>query len=414
MAKARPKTGASQSNRYYKRVRYLAIIDAAAGIAVAVVVACVITAAAPARVVPAGLPLASAWSRDYPGTAPVSAAASDGGWLVAGFVDHLEIVSIDTGEPLGSLPLPAVHLACNASICVAGDNTTTRAVDLARKTVRWQQPTPGPLAFAPTLRSGWVFLTTTDGHIAALRDTDGVKLWTFAAPAALTGPPSVDGDRIAIATANAAITLLDLRTGRVVWTTPLAASDVPGAPRLGGGMIYVGTENRELLFIDADDGHVKDIQRSGATIVGAPALDEHLVYTVSQDGVLRGFHRSSGALQWHADLPTRPANSGPVAEQNLTTVALRSGAFHVFLSDANGNAPAAIIPPPGVADSTVLLLVPPIIAGAGSTTRLITISVSVGDYSKWTAAVTTAVSRMPLSALPTWIPGLPLTLTAPR
>lgn len=338
---------------------------------------------------------------------------ADGGWLVAGFGDHLSILSIESGEPVGSLPIPAQRLACDASLCIAGDNTTVRAVDLARRSVKWQRATPGPLAFAPTLRSGWILLVSTEGRIAALRNADGTELWTFAAAAPLTAPPAVDGDRVAIATADAAITLLDIRTGRSLWTTSLTGGR-PGAPRLGGGMVYVGTENRDLLFLDAATGRVKDTQRTGATIVGAPALDEHLVYTTGQDGVLRAFDRGSGSLRWYADLPTRPADVGPFAAEGLTVVALRTGAFQVFLSDGDGKRAAAAVAVPGAGDSTVLLQVPPIMTGAGASMRLVTITIGVGDESKWSATLTAAAPPLPVSGLPKTIPGLPLTLTALR
>jgi hypothetical protein len=394
-------------------VRYLAGIDAKTTAVAAVVVACAIVAAAPARVVPRGLPITTAWSRDYPGVPPVAASVSDGGWLVAGFADHLEIFSVESGVLDGSLPLPASRLACDATTCIAGDDATVRAVDLSRKTVRWQKSARGPLVFAPTLRNGWVFLTTADGHITALREDDGTEIWTIAATARLTGPPSVDGDRIAIATADAAISLLDLRTGRSLWTTALTGG-VPGAPRLGGGMVYVGTENRDLQFIRASDGRQLPPQRTGATVVGAPGLDEHLVYTVGQDGVLRAFDRGSRALSWYSDLPTRPADLGPVAEAGLAIVALRNGAFHVFLSDSDGKRPAAAVSAPGAGDSTVLLQVPPMIAITNATARLVTISINVGDASKWHAAVTATAPPLPISGLPPTIPGLALTLTAPR
>lgn len=368
---------------------------------------------APLRVAPAALPLALAWTHEYPGAAPVAAAVSDGGWLVAGFADHLDIISIDTGERAGTLPLPSSRLACDAVICVAGNDHDVRAVDLARRAVRWQRAAPGPLAFDPTLRSGWVFLTTLDGHVAALRDTDGVTLWTYAAAAPLTGPPSIDGNRIAIATADSAITLLDVATGRALWSTTLT-SGTPSAPKLGGGMIYVGTENRDLHFIRAADGRVRDTQRTGAAIAGAPALDEHLIYTGGQDGVLRAFDRGNGALRWYADLPTRTADLGPVASPGVATIALRNGGFQVFLSDGDGKRPVVAVAPPGDGDSTVSLSVPPIIAAAGSTLRLVTIAISVGDESKWFATVTASAPPLPISGLPAKIPGLSLTLTAPR
>lgn len=393
---------------YYKRMRHLAII-----VSLALVSGHTAISAASTRVAPAALPFAISWTHEYPGTPPVAAAVSEAGWLVAGFPDHLEIIALDSGDRVGNLPLPATRLACDGTMCVAGDDTMMRAIDLTSRTARWQKPTPGPLAFPPTLRNGWVFLTTTAGRISAQRATDGAELWSFAADAPLSGPLSVDGDRIALATTNDTVAVLDVRTGRAVWSQPIF-SGRPGAPRIGGGVVYVGTENRDLLFLDVATGRQSAPQRLGATIVGAPALDERLVYTTGQDGVLRAFDRGSRSLKWYANLPTRPSATGPSAGDNLAIVALRNGSFQAFLSDGDGKKAAAILAAPGIGDNTVLLQVPPIIAGAGRGTRLVTISVNVGDSSKWSATLMSGGGTLSVSAVPASVSGLGLTLTPPR
>ncbi len=413
MAKAKPNAGALRSSRYYKRVRHLAVI---AGLAAAIAVSTIADSpalAARPRVAPPALPFGADWTHDFEGAPPVTAAVSEAGLLIVGFANKLDAISLATGQAEWSLPVPASRLACDATSCVAGDNVTVRGIDLAGKTVRWQKPSPGPLAFAPVLRSGWVFLTATDGRVIALHDTDGATLWTFVADGALTGPPSADGDRLAVATARSTVSLLNLTTGRALWTSrPLAA--LPGAPRLGGGMVYVGTEDRKLAFIDAGTGTLKFSVRTGGTVMGAPALDDRFVYGAGQDGVLRAFDRGSGALRWYADLPTRPASVGPVTDGGLTIIALGNGAFQAYLATGDGKTSAAVIAPPGAGDSTVLLPTPPMIVGAGASMRLVTLSSSVGDDSKWSAAVTRAAAGLTLSALPATIPGLALTLTPPQ
>ena len=373
------------------------------------------TVAAPARIQPTALPFTLGWTRDYQGTPPVTAAVSDSGWLVAGFADRVEFISLTTGLPAGSLPLPAPHLGCDPTSCVLANDTTVRSVNVATRSVRWQKSTQGPLAFAPTLRSGWVFLSTNDGKtaskIVALRDTDGGEVWSYSSTARLTGPIAVDGDRMAIATADWSITMLDLRTGKTVWTTPIF-SGLPGTPRLGGGVVYVGTETRELLFLDAANGRITDTHHPGAVVVGAPALDEHLIYTGGQDGVLNAFDRGTGAVQWRANLPTRPADMGPVTGPNLVMIALRNGAVQAYLADGDGKKTAATLAAPGPGDNTIQLRVPPMIVGSGPSTRIVTISVAVGDSAKWSATVLTGGNRLPVTNVPPpVIPGLALKLS---
>jgi outer membrane protein assembly factor BamB len=368
--------------------------------------------AAPSKVGPPALPLAALWNIDVPGAPPIAAALSDGGWLVAGFADHVSIFSLATGEAAWTSPVPGLRLACATTLCVAGDQTMIRAIDLQRRAVRWQKPLAGPLAFAPTLRNGWVFVTTADGRVTALRDNDGSDVWTYAAGARLTGPPSVDGQQLAVATANRDVTLVDLRTGRALWTARTEA--MPGAPRLGGGMVYVGTSNRELLFVDAVTGRIKSASRTGGGVLGPPALDDRFVYTSGPDGVLRAFDRGSGSLTWYGNLPTRPSPAGPFVDTGLAIVALHTGGFQAYLANGDGRKPAVLLAAPGAGDSTVNLAVDPLITGAGSTLRLVTISHSVGDFSKWSVAVTGTAPRLKVTGLPATVPGVPLKLTAPR
>lgn len=376
------------------------------------VVASPFLVAAPSRVGPPALPLAAHWTIEVPGAPPIAAALSDGGWLIAGFPDHLSIFSLASGEAAWTSPVPGLRLACVTTLCVATDQTMVRTIDLERRAVRWQKPLSSPLAFAPTLRNGWVFLTTADGQVTALRDTDGSEVWTYAAGAPLTGAPSVDGQQLAVATANRAVTLVDLRSGRALWTARTEAT--PGAPRLGGGMVYVATSNRELLFVDAATGRIKSTSRTGGGVLGPPALDETFVYTAGPDGVLRAFDRGSGSLTWYGNLPTRPSGAGPVVDTGLAIVALHTGAFQAYLAKGDGKKPAVQLAAPGAADSTVSLAVDPLITGAGPTLRLVTITHSVGDFSKWNAAVTGTAPRLKVTGLPATIPGLALKLTAPR
>ena len=411
MAKARPDAGSSRSSRYYKRVRHLAVT---VGFATLVAVTASLSAfpSANSRLsTPAALPLRHAWTIEQTGTPPVALAASAGGWLVAGFDDSLRVFATDTGDVLGTLPLPASQLACDAANCVVGNNQAVRSINLSRRVVRWQRQVPTSLAFAPVLRSGWVFLASTDGRVVALRDVDGAEVWSASAGASLTGPPSVDGDRLVVATTDNRVVMLDVLTGRVLWT--YATDARPLIPRLGGGLVLIGTTARDLWWIDALTGRPKFAQRTGGTVIGAPALDDELVYAVSQDGVLRAFDRGNGAQRWYANLPTRP-EAGPLTDGAMILVSLHDGRIFGYLPSNAGQRSAVQVSPQGEGDGAKRLPVAPLIAGAGAQLTLLSVVTNVADTSKWWASLTRGGAAVPLSAMPSQIPGLRLTLTAPR
>lgn len=360
---------------------------------------------------PAALPLRHAWTIEQDGLPPVALAVSSGGWIVAGFDDSVRVFSTATGDALGTLPLPASQLACDAAACVAGNDAAVRSIDLARRVVRWQRQVPTALAFAPVLRSGWVFLTATDGRVVALRDADGAEVWSAATGAALTGPPSVDGDRLVVATSDSRVLVLDVLTGRTLWTYYTDAR--PLVPRIGGGLVLVGTTARDLLWINALTGKLRFPRRTGSNVVGAPALDDDFVYTVGQDGVLRAFDRGNGAQRWYANLPTRP-EEGPLADGEMTLVSLHDGRIFGYLPSNAGQRVAVQVAPDGGGDGAKRLPVPPLVSGSGAQLTLLSVVANVADNSKWWASLTRAGATLSLTDLPALVPGLRLTLTAPR
>jgi len=349
------------------------------------------------------LPLTKAWTQTIDGPAPVAAAAN-AAHLVAGWPDHLDVFLLESGAKEWSLPVPSTRVACDDMFCVAADDSAIRAIDLARRAVRWEQSLDRPLSATPSLRSGWVLLATANGVVRALRATDGQPVWSFDAGAALSGAASINGNQVAIATAGAKISLLNLLNGQPLWTRTLEQQ--PGAPRLGGGAVMVGVEGGRLVILDEADGRIRFETRTGGNVTGAPALDEKHIYEVGQDGVLRAFDRGNGAQRWYANLATR-ASDGPYVDGDLVFVPLRTGAIDVRLTDGKA---AVSLPAPG----TDRLPMPPIVAGAGPSLSVVTVSYNLADTSKWSLIRYAAAPPLAITARPAKIPGLPLTLTPPR
>jgi hypothetical protein len=60
----------------------------------------------------------------------------------------------------------------------------------------------------------------------------------------------------------------------------------------------------------AKDGRVDWRWRTGGDVVGLPAADEHRVFFVALDNVMRALDRKSGGQRWMRPLPIRPT-AGP-------------------------------------------------------------------------------------------------------
>jgi hypothetical protein len=134
-------------------------------------------------------------------------------------------------------------------------------------------------------------------------------MWRATLASPVRRAPLIDGPSVYVATGDARVISLDVKTGRVAWERKLggAAGDLVA----GDTRLYVGGTDKLFYCLSLNDGEIRWSQRTGGTIVGAPAVDESRVYMVSRDGLLRAFDRGHGALRWKHAFPATPS-SGPI------------------------------------------------------------------------------------------------------
>ena len=176
--------------------------------------------------------------------------------------------------------------------------------------IAWQLPAPGKLVVPPVWADGWLVVALDTGDVLAYRATDGHLVWRQSLGSPAHAPPSLGADRVDVALDDGRIVALALATGEPIWERRLGG---PATALLAAGdRVFAGSIDNFLYALDADDGHVAWRWRTGADVVGVPAVDEHRVYFVSLDNVLRALSRKSGVQQWARPLPIRPTR-GPLA-----------------------------------------------------------------------------------------------------
>lgn len=146
------------------------------------------------------------------------------------------------------------------------------AVDARTGEPRWTHTAGGRIDTAPTLWRGLCLFGSRDGHVTALRLSDGALVWRYrAAPAdrrivafgqlesawPVTGGVMVDRDRaIFIAGRSAAVdagmfaTALEPATGKLLWRTPVTEGDRSDVGVSDGDAVFLG----RLLKFDAATG----------------------------------------------------------------------------------------------------------------------------------------------------------------
>jgi len=230
---------------------------------------------------------------------------------------------------------------------------------------RWRVPIEGAIAAPLLSQGGWLLIVTEAGRATMLRAATGELLWTRSLGADTRGQPVAAGRQVYLALRDGRVAALALETGRPLWEAKLPAEATTLHPL--GDRLFVGGSDRFFYCLSADRGKRKWRWRTGASIVGATAVDAVRVYFVSLDNVLRALGRTGGDQRWKSPVPHRPTG-GPFLIGRLLLVPGMSSELPAFrLEDGK---PAGIVKLAGEVPGTAVLLP----GGADRAARLLVIS----------------------------------------
>ena len=132
----------------------------------------------------------------------------------------------------------------------------------------WSLP-PGPNESTPIVHDGVLFIHGYGDEVQALDAATGDLLWQYSRRLPRGVAPSVKrgislyGDRLYVPTSDAHVVALDVKTGRVVWDTPVAEREggyrMTGGTLVARGKVMVGTTGRAgggnyIAALDAETG----------------------------------------------------------------------------------------------------------------------------------------------------------------
>lgn len=293
--------------------------------------------------------LVRAWR--YRAGAPVRAAPVSGGGRIYAHTAAGEIFALDRQgrkvwsrppEPGGGPePLRAPLLHADGWLIAASRDGTVRALDAATGGERWLYRVGAEVRASANRAGGLdgappavVVVSQPDGvlHLVSLRS--GKALWRSAATNRCDGPAAVEGGVIAYGNCDAAFHLFDAATGRRLRQVPLGPErQVSAGVALAGGRLYGGDRSGRLTCLEAGTGKVLWVSEAARSEVSLPpALSPGRVVFGADDGRLYALDRASGALLWSAD-----AGGAPVAPVVLgDRVAATAGGALLLLDLANG------------------------------------------------------------------------------
>ena len=206
-------------------------------------------------------------------------------------------------------------------------NDKIAALNTSDGSVAWRGALSEKLAVPLALHSGRLVAATATAALA-FRAADGSFLWRHDLGATTHASPALAGDRVFIPTEDGRVIALRADTGELLWEHRLgaAANEILAADE----WLFVGSNDNYLYCLNAQDGEKRWRARTGADVVSRPIVDEHRVYFLSLDNVLRALNRSNGVLQWKRPLTLRPAWA-PIKAFDAIIVTGIQGPLRAFL-----------------------------------------------------------------------------------
>jgi outer membrane protein assembly factor BamB len=251
---------------------------------------------------PALFPLATAW------TTPLEAAvepplASDGRRLYVPLRGGgmATVRAADGRRGWRASGAPASVTADEGVVILRARDGTVRALEIDGRP-RWETPS-GVSGELPPVLDGERLVIAGAG-LAVLETATGRVVWSLPGPE-VKAPPAVGAGCVLVSEGDGTLRCRDLATGSSRWTYSARGPARAAAIVSAGGRVLVGAA-RELLSLDARDGHRRWRWKVGAEVPAPAATVGKVALFVTHESVLHALREGGGNLVWRASLPSRP------------------------------------------------------------------------------------------------------------
>lgn len=243
--------------------------------------------------------------------------------------------------------------------------------------VQWRQRLNSPVAGAPSVDDGMVYVSTRDGAGFAVDAKSGQVKWTVngasnAASVMASASPAIFGRNVIFPFASGDMVAALKLNGTRVWSAPVSGqrpgrgyqgmTDLTGDPVVIGGTIYAGSAAGRTAAIDAGTG--KHLWTAVEGALNPPLVFGGSVFVVNDEARLVRMDAATGAVIWSAEMPyflkDKPkrqkkiyAHYGPVLAGGRVVVASSDGLLRLF-DATNGEMVQTVDIPGGAASAPAL------------------------------------------------------------
>lgn len=210
------------------------------------------------------------------------------------------------GAPIASAPA-----VVDGIVYLLGNDGVIHALNLDTGVQRWQAKLGADASASPLVVDGLVIVGDSTGVVHALAATDGSTRWTLATDGPISGAAAADGEIAVVATKAGTAYAIDIPTGTTRWTT-VVDGPVGSSIAIADGTVYLGA-GPNLIAIGLVDGRIRWTQAvSKVGRIGTPTAAGGMVYAATGlDGSDRSVYgvvaldAATGAQRWRFVSPTR-------------------------------------------------------------------------------------------------------------
>ncbi len=252
-------------------------------------------------------PLKPVW--EYNAMAGISAAplVRDSVVLVGTLQGELHAIRLSDGESCGNTSVESaiagtpVWEGQYAYVACALGTETLVSLSLRDGRRRWSARI-GPVESSPLLIGEFLYVTTLDGALVALKKQDGTEFWKFEYAAAedrkpVRSSPASDGAAIIFGSDDGWVLAVERLTGKLRWKLRLEGS-IMTTPIISNGKCFIGTLEGALVAVDVESGALRWRYETESRIYAAPAASKNLVFIGSANGRLAALDARSGNRLW--------------------------------------------------------------------------------------------------------------------
>lgn len=231
---------------------------------------------------------------------------------------HVYAVNLSDGKERWRFPQEADQKASfyaahaltpDGQLIVGGYNHILYSLDPQSGKENWSFTARDRFIGSPLVTDAGIFAPSADHNLYTL-DFSGKLRWTFRTQGALWAQPISDPECtcIYLPSMDHRVYAIDIQSGVERWKTEDLGGAVVGTPAYVDGVLYVGTFGREMVAIEAQNGHIRWRKPVDGWVWGGPAYRQGMLYFGDLGGSFYAMEATSGEIQWKLQ------PDGPIAQ----------------------------------------------------------------------------------------------------